>query len=138
MNYFVFQLCMEWEKEVKIKNMTKCLYLFLIPFFFSCQQKVIFEKNNKATILSTEEAPNSPPHRTIKNAEKEGEKINDTELSSFLKELQVCLSQGQVTKIADTMVHYRLNGEGQLYEILYGDIVYQDDFTTEDKPSWGI
>ena len=30
------------------------------------------------------------------------EKINDTELSSFLKELQVCLSQGQVTKIADT------------------------------------
>ena len=62
------------------------------------------------------------------------EKINDTELSSFLEELQVCLSQGQVTKIADTMVHYPLNDEGPLYEILYGDIVYQDDFTTEDKP----
>ena len=62
------------------------------------------------------------------------EKINDTELSSFLKELQVCLSQGQVTKIADTMVHYPLNDEGPLYEMLYGDIVYQDDFTTEDKP----
>ena len=62
------------------------------------------------------------------------EKINDTELSSFLKELQVCLSQGQVTKIADTMVHYPLKDEGPLYEMLYGDIVYQDDFTTEDKP----
>ena len=62
------------------------------------------------------------------------EKINDTELSSFLKELQVCLSQGQVTKIADTMVHYPLNDEGPLYEMLYGDIVYKDDFTTEDKP----
>ena len=62
------------------------------------------------------------------------EKINDTELSSFLKELQVCLSQGQVTKIADTMVHYPLNDEGPLYEMLYGDIVYQNDFTTEDKP----
>lgn len=62
------------------------------------------------------------------------EKINDTELSSFLKELQVCLSQGQVTKIADTMVHYPLNDEGPLYEMLYGDIVYRDDFTTEDKP----
>ena len=62
------------------------------------------------------------------------EKINDIELSSFLKELQVCLSQGQVTKIADTMVHYPLNDEGPLYEMLYGDIVYRDDFTTEDKP----
>ena len=62
------------------------------------------------------------------------EKINDTELSSFLKELQVCLSQGQITKIADTMVHYPLNDEGPLYEMLYGDIVYRDDFTTEDKP----
>ena len=62
------------------------------------------------------------------------EKINDTELSSFLKELQVCLSQGQVTKIANTMVHYPLKDEGPLYEMLYGDIVYRDDFTTEDKP----
>ena len=62
------------------------------------------------------------------------EKINDTELSSFLKELQVYLSQGQVTKIADTMVHYPLKDEGPLYEMLYGDIVYQDDFSTEDKP----
>ena len=62
------------------------------------------------------------------------EKINDTELSSFLKELQVYLSQGQVRKIADTMVHYPLKDEGPLYEMLYGDIVYRDDFTTEDKP----
>ena len=61
-------------------------------------------------------------------------KINNTELSSFLKELQVYLSQGQVTKIANTMVHYPLKDEGPLYEMLYGDIVYQDDFTTEDKP----
>ena len=64
----------------------------------------------------------------------EEKKINDTELSSFLKELQVCLSQGQVTKMADTMVHYPLKDEGPLYEMLYGDIVYRDDFTTEDKP----
>ena len=62
------------------------------------------------------------------------EKINDTELSSFLKELQVYLSQGQVTKIANTMVHYPLKDEGPLYEMLYGDIVYRDDFTIEDKP----
>ena len=114
--------------------MTMYLYLFLIPFFLGCQQRVTFEKNNKATILSTEEVPNSPPQITIKNTEKEGEKINDTELASFLKELQVSLSQGQVRKIADTMVHYPLKDEGPLYEMLYGDIVYRDDFTTEDKP----
>ena len=113
--------------------MTKYLYLFLIASFFSCQQRVTFDKDNNTTILNTEEAPNSPPQRIIKNTEKE-EKINDTELSSFLKELQVCLSQGQVTKIADTMVHYPLKDEGPLYEMLYGDIVYQDDFATEDKP----
>ena len=113
--------------------MTMYLYLFLIPFFLGCQQRVTFDKDNNTTILNTEEAPNSPPQRIIKNTEKE-EKINDTELASFLKELQVCLSQGQVTKIADTMVHYPLNDEGPLYEMLYGDIVYRDDFTTEDKP----
>lgn len=113
--------------------MTKYLYLFLIASFFSCQQRVTFDKDNNTTILNTEEAPNRHTQRIIKNTEKE-EKINDTELSSFLKELQVCLSQGQVTKIADTMVHYPLNDEGPLYEMLYGDIVYKDDFTTEDKP----
>nr|WP_314678431.1 hypothetical protein [uncultured Capnocytophaga sp.] len=62
------------------------------------------------------------------------EKINNTELSTFLKELQVSLSQGQVKKMADTMVHYPLKDEGPLYEMLYGNIVYQEDFTTEDKP----
>ena len=113
--------------------MTRYLYLFLIASFFSCQQRVTFDKDNNTTILNTEEASNRHTQRIIKNTEKE-EKINDTELSSFLKELQVCLSQGQVTKIADTMVHYPLNDEGPLYEMLYGDIVYRDDFTTEDKP----
>ena len=109
------------------------LYLFLILFFLGCQQRVTFDKDNNTTILNTEEASNRHTQRIIKNTEKE-EKINDTELSSFLKELQVCLSQGQVTKMADTMVHYPLKDEGPLYEMLYGDIVYQEDFTTEDKP----
>ena len=113
--------------------MTKYLYLFLIPFFLGCQQRVTFDKDNNTTILNTEEASNRHTQRIIKNTEKE-EKINDTELFSFLKELQVCLSQGQVRKMANTMVHYPLKDEGPLYEMLYGDIVYRDDFTTEDKP----
>ena len=113
--------------------MTIYLYLFLIPFFLGCQQRVTFDKDNNTSILNTEEASNRHTQRIIKNTEKE-EKINDTELSSFLKELQVCLSQGQVRKISDTMVHYPLKDEGPLYEMLYGDIVYRDDFTTEDKP----
>ena len=111
-------------------------YIFVFLFslaLFSCKRTIsdtTFDENvlRKDTIITN-----------ILTSEKEDkvtteEKINNTELSTFLKELQVCLSQGQVTKMADTMVHYPLNDEGPLYEMLYGDIVYRDDFTTEDKP----
>jgi len=55
--------------------MTMYLYLFLIPFFLGCQQRVTFEKNNKATILSTEEVPNSPPQITIKTQKRKEKKL---------------------------------------------------------------
>lgn len=111
-------------------------YIFVFLFslaLFSCKRTIsnttsnenVFRKDTVITNILTNEKEDKVT---------EEEKINDTELSSFLKELQVCLSQGQVTKIADTMVHYPLKDEGPLYEMLYGDIVYQDDFTTEDKP----
>ena len=111
-------------------------YIFVFLFslaLFSCKRTIsdttpdenVFRKDTVITNILTSEKEDKV------TAE---EKINDTELSSFLKELQVCLSQGQVTKIADTMVHYPLNDEGPLYEMLYGDIVYKDDFTTEEKP----
>ena len=111
-------------------------YIFVFLFslvLFSCKRTIsdttsdenIFRKDTVTTNILTSEKEDKV------TAE---EKINDTELPSFLEELQVCLSQGQVTKIADTMVHYPLKDEGPLYEMLYGDIVYQDDFTTEDKP----
>ena len=111
-------------------------YIFVVLFslvLFSCKRTIsdttsdenVFRKD---TIITNILANEKEDKITVE------EKINDTELSSFLKELQVCLSQGQVTKIADTMVHYPLKDEGPLYEMLYGDIVYQDDFTTEDKP----
>ena len=113
-------------------------YIFVFLFslaLFSCKRTIsdttsdenVFRKDTIITnILANEKEKEDKV--TVE------EKINDTELSSFLKELQVCLSQGQVTKIADTMVHYPLKDEGPLYEMLYGDIVYRDDFTTEDKP----
>ena len=111
-------------------------YIFVFLFslaLFSCKRTIsdtpsdenMFRKDTVITNTLTSEKENKVTKE---------EKINDTELSSFLKELQVCLSQGQVTKIADTMVHYPLNDEGPLYEMLYGDIVYKDDFTTEEKP----
>ena len=111
-------------------------YIFVFLFslaLFSCKKtnsntmsdENIFRKDTVITNILTNEKEDKV------TAE---EKINDTELSSFLKELQVYLSQGQVTKIADTMVYYPLKDEGPLYEMLYGDIVYQDNFTTEDKP----
>ena len=111
-------------------------YIFVFLFslaLFSCK-RTISDTTSDENVLRKDTVITN-----ILTSEKEDkvtteEKINNTELSSFLKELQVCLSQGQVTKMADTMVHYPLNDEGPLYEMLYGDIVYQDDFTTEDKP----
>ena len=111
-------------------------YIFVFLFslvLFSCKRMISNTTSNenafrKDTIITNILASEKEDKVT------EEEKINDTELSSFLKELQVCLSQGQVRKIADTMVHYPLKDEGPLYEMLYGDIVYRDDFTTEDKP----
>ena len=113
-------------------------YIFVFLFslaLFSCKRTIsdttsdenVFRKDTIITnILANEKEKEDKVTKE--------EKINDTELSSFLKELQVCLSQGQVRKMADTMVHYPLKDEGPLYEMLYGDIVYRDDFTTEDKP----
>ena len=111
-------------------------YIFVFLFslaLFSCKRTISDTTSNenvfrKDTVITNILASEKEDKVT------EEEKINDTELSSFLKELQVYLSQGQVRKIADTMVHYPLKDEGPLYEMLYGDIVYRDDFTTEDKP----
>ena len=111
-------------------------YIFVFLFslaLFSCK-RTISDTTSDENVLRKDTVITN-----ILTSEKEDkvtteEKINNTELSSFLKELQVCLSQGQVTKMADTMVHYSLKDEGPLYEMLYGDIVYQEDFTTEDKP----
>ena len=111
-------------------------YIFVFLFslaLFSCK-RTISDTTSDENVLRKDTVITN-----ILTSEKEDkvtteEKINNTELSTFLKELQVCLSQGQVTKMADTMVHYPLNDEGPLYEMLYGDIVYQEDFTTEDKP----
>ena len=111
-------------------------YIFVFLFslaLFSCKRTIsdttsnenVFRKDTVITNILTNEKEDKVT---------EEEKINDTELSSFLKELQVYLSQGQVRKIADTMVYYPLKDEGPLYEMLYGDIVYRDDFTIEDKP----
>lgn len=111
-------------------------YIFVFLFslaLFSCK-RTISDTTSDENVLRKDTVITN-----ILTSEKEDkvtteEKINNTELSTFLEELQVCLSQGQVTKIADTMVHYPLNDEGPLYEMLYRDIVYRDDFTTEDKP----
>ena len=122
------QLC---PQKRRIKH-----YIFVFLFslaLFSCK-RTISDTTSDENVLRKDTVITN-----ILTSEKEDkvtteEKINNTELSSFLKELQVCLSQGQVTKMADTMVHYPLKDEGPLYEMLYGNIVYQEDFTTEDKP----
>ena len=122
------QLC---PQKRRIKH-----YIFVFLFslvLFSCKRTIPDTTSDENVLRKDTVITN------ILTSEKEDkvtteEKINNTELASFLKELQVSLSQGQVRKIADTMVHYPLKDEGPLYEMLYGDIVYKEDFTTEDKP----
>ena len=122
------QLC---PQKRRIKH-----YIFVFLFslvLFSCKRTIPDTTSDENVLRKDTVITN------ILTSEKEDkvtteEKINNTELSTFLKELQVSLSQGQVTKMADTMVHYPLKDEGPLYEMLYGNIVYQEDFTTEDKP----
>ena len=119
------------SKKRRIKH-----YIFVFLFslaLFSCKRTISDTTSNENAFRKDTVITNTPTSEKENKVTKE-EKINDAELSSFLKELQVCLSQGQVRKMADTMVHYPLKDEGPLYEMLYGDIVYQDDFTTEDKP----
>ena len=111
-------------------------YIFVFLFslaLFSCKRTIPDTTSDENVLRKDTVITNILTSEKEDKVTKE-EKINNTELSSFLKELQVCLSQGQVTKMADTMVHYPLNDEGPLYEMLYGNIVYQEDFTTEDKP----
>ena len=111
-------------------------YIFVFLFslaLFSCKRTISDTTSNENAFRKDTVITNTLTSEKENKVTKE-EKINDTELSSFLKELQVCLSQGQVRKMADTMVHYPLKDEGPLYEMLYGDIVYRDDFTIEDKP----
>ena len=119
------------SKKRRIKH-----YIFVFLFslaLFSCKRTISDTTSNENAFRKDTVITNTPTSEKENKVTKE-EKINDAELSSFLKELQVCLSQGQVRKMADTMVHYPLKDEGPLYEMLYGDIVYRDDFTTEDKP----
>ena len=82
-------------------------YIFVFLFslaLFSCKRTIsdttsdenVFRKDTIITNILANE-------KEKENKVTTEEKINDTELSSFLKELQVYLSQGQVTKIADTM-----------------------------------
>lgn len=111
-------------------------YIFVFLFslaLFSCKRTISDTTSNENAFRKDTVITNTLANEKEDKVTTE-EKINDTELSSFLKELQVCLSQGQVRKISDTMVHYPLRDEGPLYEMLYGDIVYRDDFTIEDKP----
>ena len=105
-------------------------YIFVFLFslaLFSCKRTISDTTSNENAFRKDTVITNTLTSEKENKVTKE-EKINDTELSSFLKELQVCLSQGQVRKMADTMVHYPLKDEGPLYEMLYGDIVYQEDF----------
>jgi hypothetical protein len=51
-----------------------------------------------------------------------------------LDNLKKALFEKQIAKIANNMINYPLEDEGPLYEMIYGDKVYEEGFTTKDKP----
>jgi hypothetical protein len=48
--------------------------------------------------------------------------------------LKKALLEKQIDEIANNMINYPLEDEGPLYEMIYGDKVYEEGFTTKDKP----
>ena len=119
------------------KRLNSSLLLLLFLFFFYCkgekpQQLNISEKNLEQNIASKVSFATNKNSEIKKKEDKQ--KIENEELSLFLYNFKRYLSKRQVNEIANNMINYPLEDEGPLYEMIYGDKVYEKDFTTDDKP----
>ena len=91
----------------------------------SCNTNSNYTNNVKAIALESS-------RQTIN--ENNEQKIEDEELVLFLDNLKKALLEKQIDEIANNMINYPLEDEGPLYEMIYGDKVYEEGFTTKDKP----
>lgn len=107
-------------------KMNKIFFILVCIMTLSCNTNSNYTNNVKAIALESS-------HQAISNENNE-QKIEDEELVLFLDNLKKALLEKQIDEIANNMINYPLEDEGPLYEMIYGDKVYEEGFTTKDKP----
>ena len=113
-------------RGLQLTKMYKIFFLLICIITLSCNTNSNHTSNLKTITLENN-------HQTITNENNE-QKIENEELLLFLDNLKKALFEKQIAKIANNMINYPLEDEGPLYEMIYGDKVYEEGFTTKDKP----
>ena len=113
-------------RGLQLTKMYKIFFLFICIITLSCNTNSNHTSNLKTITLENN-------HQTITNENNE-QKIENEELLLFLDNLKKALLEKQIDEIANNMINYPLEDEGPLYEMIYGDKVYEEGFTTKDKP----
>ena len=113
-------------RGLQLTKMYKIFFLLICIITLSCNTNSNHTSNLKTITLENN-------HQIITNENNE-QKIENEELLLFLDNLKKALFEKQIAKIANNMINYPLEDEGPLYEMIYGDKVYEEGFTTKDKP----
>ena len=113
-------------RELWLTKTNKIFFILVCIMTLSCNTNSNYTNNVKAIALESS-------HQVISNENNE-QKIEDEELVLFLDNLKKALLEKQIDEIANNMINYPLEDEGPLYEMIYGDKVYEEGFTTKDKP----
>ena len=113
-------------RGLQLTKMYKIFFLLICIITLSCNTNSNHTSNLKTITLENN-------HQTITNENNE-QKIENEELLLFLDNLKKALLEKQIDEIANNMINYPLQDEGPLYEMIYGDKVYEEGFATKDKP----
>ena len=113
-------------RGLQLTKMYKIFFLLICITTLSCNIN-----SNHTSNLKTITLENNLQTLTNENNE---QKIENEELLLFLDNLKKALFEKQIDEIANNMINYPLEDEGPLYEMIYGDKVYEEGFTTKDKP----
>ena len=113
-------------RGLQLTKMYKIFFLLICIITLSCNTNSNHTSNLKTITLENN-------HQTITNENNE-QKIENEELLLFLDNLKKALLEKQIDEIANNKINYPLEDEGPLYEMIYGDKVYEEGFTTKDKP----
>lgn len=107
-------------RGLQLTKMYKIFFILVCIMTLSCNTNSNYTNNVKAIALESS-------HQAISN-ENNQQKIEDEELVLFNDNLKKALFEKQIDEIANNMINYPLEDEGPLYEMIYGDKVYEEDF----------